>query len=151
MLQSECIFQALRPSSEPLLIYIFSLKADPCALAELREKLYILWGDLEERKSRKLKRLGKGKDGTGREPGSRKRKSTSRQQSKKRHRSSKNGDDDCTTGDSDDSDEDENGLIVGRSKYFAALVREYGVKRASDEGETYWQRMFGLFGVIIKY
>ncbi|KAF8421034.1 hypothetical protein EV426DRAFT_225812 [Tirmania nivea] len=129
------------------------LKADPCALAELREKLYILWGDLEERKSRKLKRLEKRKDGTGKEPDSRKRKSTSfKQQSKKRHKSNKNGNEDCTTGDSDDSDDkDENGLIVGRSKYFSALVREYGVKRTNGEGETYWQRMFGLFGVMIKY
>ncbi|KAF8445267.1 hypothetical protein BGX38DRAFT_1195881 [Terfezia claveryi] len=128
------------------------LKADPCVLAELREKLYILWGDLEERKSRKLKRLDMGKRGTGREPDSRKRKSTPlKQHSKKRRRSNKNGDEDCTSGDSDNSDEDGNGLIVGRSKYFAALVREYGVKRTSGEGEVYWQRMFGLFGVMIKY
>ncbi|KAF8420548.1 hypothetical protein BGX38DRAFT_1240918 [Terfezia claveryi] len=118
------------------------LKADPCVLAELREKLYILWGDLEERKSRKLKRLDMGKRGTGREPDT---------TFKKRRRSNKNGDEDCTSGDSDNSDEDGNGLIVGRSKYFAALVREYGVKRTSGEGEVYWQRMFGLFGVMIKY
>jgi len=115
--------------------------------------LYILWGDLEERKSRKLKHLEKGKDETGKEPDSRKRKSiSSKNQSKKRRRSNKDIDEDCTTGDIDGSDdEDENGLIVGRSKYFAALVREYGVKRTDGEGKTYWQRMFGLFGVMIKY
>ena len=33
---------------------LYSLRKSPTALATLREKLFLMWGDLEERKSRKV-------------------------------------------------------------------------------------------------
>lgn len=35
--------------------------------------------------------------------------------------------------------------------FFQALVREYGAERVDEEGRRHWQRMFGLFDVMIKY
>ena len=122
-----------------------SLNKDPTALGILREKLFILWGDLEERKSHKFAQLQPIIGGT------RKRKFTSNSQYQEKSRSARHGHDD-----EEEEEDDENGGRLGNKsepitgKFFEALVREYGVEKKGSDGETHYVRMFNLYGVTIR-
>lgn len=98
-------------------------------LERLRQQMFILWGDLEERKAAVEAR--KGKNGWNKVP--------------------------PLSDEEDDVDETEHGpgMIKASNKPFACCIRQYGVKEEAEEEEgnagerTKWQRVFGLFGTKI--
>ncbi|KAK7749719.1 hypothetical protein SLS53_000298 [Cytospora paraplurivora] len=98
-------------------------------LERLRQQMFILWGDLEERKAAIEAR--KGKNGWTKAP---------------------------PLSDEEDNVADTGhgpGLLQASNKAFACCIRQYGVKVVEEDGEgnagerTKWQRIFGLFGTKI--
>lgn len=97
-------------------------------LERLRQHMFILWGDLEERKAAVEAR--KGRNGWNKAP--------------------------PLSDEEDNVGEDEHcpGLIKASNKPFACCIRQYGVKVEAEEESksaerTKWQRVFGLFGTKI--
>lgn len=100
-------------------------------LEQLRQQMFILWGDLEERKSAVEAR--KRSDGWKKPPPTQ--------------------EDD---GDNDGEAGHVSGLDQTSNKPFACCIHQYGVKVRAEEGEEAnagegekWQRVFGLFGTKI--
>lgn len=100
-------------------------------VAKLREKLFYLWGDLEEQKAKRLQRKAKA-DRQAR-----------------------------TNAPPADSDDEEKGGpssgIAPANRPFSCCIKQYGVKmREADEAKAdagegrRWQRMYGLFGTQIS-
>ncbi|OAA77552.1 telomere-binding alpha subunit central domain protein [Akanthomyces lecanii RCEF 1005] len=97
-------------------------------VAKLREKLFYLWGDLEEQKTKKLQRKAKaGKQARTNAPPA------------------------------DSDDEGPSSGIVPANRPFSCCIKQYGVKmREADEAKAdagegrRWQRMYGLFGTQIS-
>ena len=92
-------------------------------MAELREKLFLLWGDLEERKLQE--REGKVADkamGGGSVKGNGTHKSVS-------------------------PNEDELPKPAGRP--FQCCIKEYGVRVNGEDGRMAWERRFRMFGTTI--
>ncbi|KLJ11655.1 hypothetical protein EMPG_13162 [Blastomyces silverae] len=109
-----------------------NLRKNPAALFDLREKLFILWGDLEERKRASMVAA---------------------------HSSGNNNND---AGSNDDPNSDPNKQIIAAStKPFICCIKEFGVKRsrssaegASDDedSDAYgfgWERRFCMFGTTL--
>lgn len=101
-------------------------------LEKLRQKLFHLWGELEETKSAIEARKRK----AGLEP------------------PDLNDDDDNQ--DNSGEDRHDSALSQVKNKPFACCIRQYGVKVSAEEGEEggaggreKWQRVFGLFGTQI--
>lgn len=99
-------------------------------LEMLRQRMFILWGDLEERKS-----ASEGNKSNTRWP-----------------------EPPAISDDEDDGGGPEHvpGLSQASNKPFACCIRQYGVKVTAEEGEEAnagegkkWQRVFGLFGIKI--
>ncbi|KAL2373083.1 telomere-binding alpha subunit central domain-containing protein [Blastomyces gilchristii SLH14081] len=110
-----------------------NLRKNPAVLFDLREKLFILWGDLEERKRASMAAA-----------------------------QSSNSSSDNNAGSNDDPNPDPNNQIITAStKPFVCCIKEFGVKRsrASDEGTSDnddsdecglgWERRFCMFGTTI--
>lgn len=110
-----------------------NLHCDATNLEALRQRLFFLWGELEEHKTRALAKKTKSIEAVreGKPP-------------------------------SDSSDEDEPNIKEAEktqvaNRPFACCIRQYGVKvresdaAKADAGEgSRWQRMFGLFGTRIS-
>ncbi|KAL9606949.1 MAG: hypothetical protein Q9167_008083, partial [Letrouitia subvulpina] len=100
-----------------------NLRRKPQALAELREKLFLLWGDLEERKAA-------GGDGGGEGEGAKEQAVTDKESSQWQGK----------------------GLARERPKGrpFECCLKEYGVKDREAEKESWgWARRFRMFGTTI--
>ena len=132
-----------------------SLRKDSDTLAQLREKMFVLWGDLEERKSKcitekmEFEKRRRVKERMDLERQSLKRKISAQEQGGKRTKAygaSERVDEEGENGDG----KEELPLITGRGKLFEAYVKEYGVKRREEDGGTRWERMFMLHGVTIE-
>lgn len=126
-----------------------SAPANASELDTLRERLFRLWGNLEERKSRlEARRLQHARDPLKAPPAA----------------SSDNDDDDddegpsnahaAGSGDDDDADAPGNQLS---NRPFTCCIKQYGIPVTAKEGEVAtagegkkWQRMFGLFGTKIR-
>ncbi|KAF8474005.1 hypothetical protein BDZ91DRAFT_712949 [Kalaharituber pfeilii] len=134
-------------------------------LAQLREKLFVLWGDLEERKSAKLARLMrkhkqrqldasehslKRRHGSVEKNSKRRKRHVSEERERERDPDIEDTDEEKGEEEEEEEEEEDNGMILGRGRLFAACVREYGVKKVDRRGNVMWNRMFGLFGVMIK-
>ncbi|KAJ6785819.1 hypothetical protein PWT90_06038 [Aphanocladium album] len=110
------------------------LKNSKTLVAQLREKLFYLWGDLEEHKTKKLLRGA---------------------QAEKQARANgppADSDDD----DDDDDDEDAAAPVPAKNLPFSCCIKQYGMKRdEADEAKAdagqgkRWQRMYALFGTQI--
>ncbi|OJD23246.1 hypothetical protein ACJ73_05397 [Blastomyces percursus] len=108
-----------------------NLRKNPAVLFDLREKLFILWGDLEERKRASM-------------------------DAAQSNSSSNNN-----AGNNDDPNPDSSKQIIAAStKPFVCCIKEFGVKRSrsSDEGTSDddsdecgfgWERRFCMFGTTI--
>ena len=126
----------------------YSLRQDPQALSQLREKLFILWGDLEERKS----------------------KSSRQERALKMKECNRNslaeGEGAGEGGAPRRGQEEENRCVGGkaapRARPFQCCIKEYGVQDRSrrkcevdetgngDDGEIVaWERTFAMFGTTI--
>ncbi|KAJ9134648.1 Telomere-binding alpha subunit central domain-containing protein [Pleurostoma richardsiae] len=117
------------------------LRAEPKTLDALREQMFKLWGDLEERKAaveerRKKKEAAAKRD---RRPGDRPPLESSDEE-----------------GDVDPTQQREPGLSQASNKPFTCCVKQYGVEvKAADPAEAdagngkKWQRTFALFGTKI--
>ncbi|KAI4160374.1 MAG: hypothetical protein LQ342_005785 [Letrouitia transgressa] len=100
-----------------------NLRRKPQALAELREKLFLLWGDLEERKAAGGDGDGEG-DGTKEQPLRDKESDQRQRKGPARERP--------------------------RGKPFECCLKEYGVKNGEAEKEGLgWARRFRMFGTTI--
>jgi len=126
-------------------------------LSALREKLFILWGNLEEAKDQHLKSKTPGKTMTSHsdtppEPprGKKRRKRRNNKQKQAAHKQLKydelgrpsNADHD----DDESQDESEENAIPQLSgKMFEACLKEYGVLKADGQ----WKRLHKLFGTTI--
>ncbi|EGX91443.1 telomere-binding alpha subunit central domain protein [Cordyceps militaris CM01] len=106
------------------------LRNSKAVVARLREKLFYLWGDLEEKKTARLQR---------------------REKVEKQARA--NG----PPVDSDDEEAASAAAVVPANRPFSCCIRQYGIKmREEDEGKAdagekkRWQRMYGLFGTQIS-
>ncbi len=106
------------------------LKNNRKALDKLRERMFTLWGDLEEHKSRDLEEMGREK---GRRPGDR------------------------PALDSDGEEDSGKGERFVSNTPFACCIRQYGVSvsekdpKLADAGDgKRWERVFGLFGTKIS-
>lgn len=107
------------------------LRRDSATLAQLRERMFTLWGDLEEHKTRAAERERHGDqaavNGDRRDPRREK-----------------------PPMESDAEDEDKEPEQAVSNKPFACCIKQYGVyeKGAEEEGGR-WVRCFGLFGTKI--
>ncbi|KAL0944139.1 telomere-binding alpha subunit central domain-containing protein [Colletotrichum truncatum] len=115
------------------------LQREPEELSRLREKMFILWGDLEEKKSKKLTSNKRKKDD--------RRKALS-------DRPSLDSSDNEVAGKS--ADEDVREMTIS-NRPFTCCIRQYGVRvnesdpERADAGDgKRWQRVFGLFGTKIR-
>ncbi|RPA90632.1 hypothetical protein L873DRAFT_1717083 [Choiromyces venosus 120613-1] len=137
-----------------------NLRKDQQALSALREKLFILWGNLEEVKSQQLK--SKPLKGTatsysdtapgpprGRKRIRKRRYGNQKQVANKQLKYDELGRPSNADRDADDNesqDENEVGVIPKLSgKMFEACLKEYGVQNAKGE----WKRLHKLFGTLI--
>ena len=106
------------------------LRQDPATLAQLRERMFTLWGDLEEHKERaagqKQQKTKLAETGNMRDPRREK-----------------------PPMESDAEEEGEESGVVVSNKPFACCIKQYGVyeKERGDEGR--WVKCFGLFGTKI--
>ncbi|KAH8891387.1 hypothetical protein GQ53DRAFT_746904 [Thozetella sp. PMI_491] len=107
------------------------LRADQHALERLREKMFTLWGDLEEHKARDVAR-------------------------QERERSRRPGERPALDSDGEEEVSEEGRRAVSNTP-FACCIREFGVRvpeedpGKADAGEGMrWQRVFGLFGTKIS-
>lgn len=105
------------------------LRTSKHTLSQLREKLFYLWGDLEEQKTEKLRR---------------------KEKAEKQARAN---------GAPQDSDDETSGAgrLMPANLPFSCCIKQYGVKkREADEAKAdagegrRWQRMYGLFGTQIS-
>ncbi|KAI5810932.1 hypothetical protein DFH27DRAFT_605009 [Peziza echinospora] len=128
-----------------------NLSENPGDLDRVRKLLSYLWGDLEERKIRKLQQLknnqnkADGKD-------NRKRKNRRQQVENKRRKSEQASGSNTTSSaaDNDDSEEDDdNRYGESTAEFFDAYVQEYGVSKVVN-GQEKCIRSFMLSGVSIK-
>ncbi|KAH0426412.1 telomere-binding alpha subunit central domain-containing protein [Colletotrichum camelliae] len=117
-----------------------NLRTDPDELSKLREKMFILWGDLEEKKSKALNDAD----------------------SKKKNKAGKKTPSDRPPLDSSDAEMIDKPSGKGSTdktvsnRPFTCCVRQYGV-RVKEANETKadaglgkrWERVFGLFGTKI--
>ncbi|KAL2017574.1 hypothetical protein VTK56DRAFT_1947 [Thermocarpiscus australiensis] len=116
------------------------LHQDPKTLALLRERMFTLWGDLEERKTRAAER--KRERGEGREE----------DQPKKRY--PRPGDKpqlrvEKPPLESSDEEDDGDGQQGVSNKPFTCCIQQYGVYDGESEEGAKWVRCFGLFGTKI--
>ncbi|KAF3770731.1 hypothetical protein M406DRAFT_285477 [Cryphonectria parasitica EP155] len=108
-------------------------------LRALREQMFRLWGNLEERKSR----------------AEAKRRQHTRDPLKAPPADSSDVEDNTAVGGSNGGAGGEVAAeyIPGSSQLtnrpFTCCIRQYGISLANEEGEKQWQRMFGLFGTKI--
>ncbi|KAK2047719.1 telomere-binding alpha subunit central domain-containing protein [Colletotrichum somersetense] len=115
-----------------------NLRANPENLAQLRERMFILWGDLEEKKSkelanqRKKQKANVGKKMTGDRPP------------------------DSSDNEGPSGPLKETETVSNRP--FTCCIYQYGIKvKESNPGKANagegkrWKRMFGLFGTKIRY
>lgn len=112
------------------------------ALSCLRERLFLVWGDLEERKSRKmLKEAQPLKRKRNNDDGPKKKRETDRLgRPVKRHSKEPSSDLDTIDSEGDsDSDEEDSGE---RGKMFLSCIREYTVSG---------KKLHKLFGTAIRY
>lgn len=119
-----------------------NLRADSGELCNLREKMFILWGDLEERKSKQLAEIDKKKE--------------------KKARTGKKGPAECPPDSSDaETGDKQSGKDVGSmapsNRPFTCCIRQYGVRvrepneAKADAGDgKRWERVFGLFGTKVS-
>ncbi|PGH03686.1 hypothetical protein GX51_03950 [Blastomyces parvus] len=111
-----------------------NLRKNPAVLFDLREKLFILWGDLEERK-----------------------------RAAHTSNNNNDDDDDAAAGGNNDNPNpnSNNQIIAASTKPFICCIKEFGVKisRSSDDGTSVdgdsdecgfgWERRFCMFGTTI--
>ncbi|KAG7288706.1 hypothetical protein NEMBOFW57_005062 [Staphylotrichum longicolle] len=107
------------------------LRRDPATLAQLRERMFTLWGDLEEHKARAAGRERRGDqaavNGDRRDP--------------RREKPPMESDAE------DDGEEPEQAVS---NKPFACCIKQYGVyEKGGEEEGGRWVRCFGLFGTKI--
>ncbi|KAJ3497680.1 hypothetical protein NLG97_g1712 [Lecanicillium saksenae] len=105
------------------------LKNSKALLSQLREKLFYLWGELEEHKAKELHRGA---------------------QAEKQARANR------PPADSDDEGEAAAGVVAPSNLPFSCCIKQYGMKmNEADKGKAdagegkRWQRMYGLFGTQI--
>jgi hypothetical protein len=109
------------------------LRQDAATLTQLRERMFTLWGNLEEHKARSAEQARKRK---AKEKGARQRGPRIEKPS--------------LSSDAEDEGQAE-GVEPVSNKPFACCIREYGVyeKGEGEEEEGRWVRCFGLFGTKI--
>ncbi|WQF79997.1 Putative protection of telomeres protein [Colletotrichum destructivum] len=108
-------------------------RVNPDELTRLREKMFILWGDLEEKKAKELENTSK------------------KQKAKMAKKTARD-----RPPDSSDNEEPKKEKEVILNRPFTCCIRQYGVrinesnpdKANAGEGKR-WKRMFGLFGTKI--
>ena len=150
------------------------LRADARALAELREKLFILWGDLEEQKTQQRAIVRSGRQALAERDGN-----VSSSPARERGDREKEGEGRENGGGGialDGSSEGKGDRVVPRGKSFTCCIKEFGVKvrlrgqdmgnrGCSDSGEEVeegeeqgsaerergwkWERRFRMFGTTI--
>ncbi|GJC93837.1 telomere-binding alpha subunit central domain-containing protein [Colletotrichum higginsianum] len=109
-------------------------RVNPDELTRLREKMFILWGDLEEKKAKELENTSK------------------KQKAKMAKKTASDRPPDSS--DNEEPKKKEKEVILNRP--FTCCIRQYGVrvnesnpdKANAGEGKR-WKRMFGLFGTKI--
>jgi protection of telomeres protein 1 len=97
------------------------LRRDPASLARLREKLFLLWGDLLERKEEEQQQ---------------------QQQEQREQRVSEAP----AQGEESVEQPQQQDLLLPSGRPFGCLVKEYGVPVREGAG---WQRVFAMFGTSI--
>jgi protection of telomeres protein 1 len=122
-----CLFQQLVPFLERVsLIPSSSLRVAPETLASLRERLFVLWGEVEERKSANRKAMRKQAAG------------------------------DKPPDSSDDESPHAKTTIPNRPfscciRQYGIKVRENDPCQANAGDGKRWQRLFGMFGTKLPY
>ncbi|KAI9794957.1 MAG: hypothetical protein M1833_007331 [Piccolia ochrophora] len=115
-----------------------NLRKDPTTLAQLREQLFVLWGDLEERKSSHPTKVLQQRDPN---QGSRQRSPTK-----------------SIVDQDSDLEGDSGGNIASSGRPFECCLKEYGVRSHEMEDlesviesglQMGWKRMFRMFGTTI--
>ena len=156
-----------------LFLTLGSLRAKPELLSQVKEQLFKLWGDLEERKSEMLRQQSKKEDiptsslgsefsASIRRPGEMPDADSdveSPATSKKTSNSSVLPERDPNISISrivDDKTENSESKLEAKNKAFTCCIQQYGVKVDEDDAEKAnagigkrWQRVFGLFGTQI--
>ena len=135
-----------------------SLRTDQRELSALREKLFILWGNLGEVKDQHLKSRPHRKTATSQsdtlpEPprGKKRRRRRNNKQKQAAHKQLKYDELGRPSNvDRDDDDEspdesEENAIPQLSGKMFEACLKEYGVLNANGQ----WKRLHKLFGTVI--
>ncbi|KXH55053.1 telomere-binding alpha subunit central domain-containing protein [Colletotrichum salicis] len=114
-------------------------RTNPDILTQLREKMFILWGDLEEKKTQKLAEQGK------------KQKANVGKKKKTNDRPPDSDDEDAGAGAAPKMEKE---AISNRP--FTCCIRQYGIRVKESDTEKAdagpgkkWQRMYGLFGTKI--
>ncbi|KXH25709.1 telomere-binding alpha subunit central domain-containing protein [Colletotrichum simmondsii] len=115
----------------------FRTNAD--ALSQLREKMFILWGDLEEKKTKTLAEQGK------------KQKANVGKKKKNSDRPPDSDDEDAGAGGASKTEK-----LAISNRPFTCCIRQYGIQVKEPDSEKAdagtgkrWQRMYGLFGTKI--
>ncbi|OLN95457.1 Protection of telomeres protein 1 [Colletotrichum chlorophyti] len=121
------------------------LRANPDVLAQLRERMFILWGELEERKTRDLLET----------KNKRKPKSVMRKQMLNERPPLDSSDNEAAC---EPQKEKVDKAATISNRPFTCCIRQYGVRvRESNEAKANagkgrrWERMFGLFGTKVSY
>ncbi|KAK1659421.1 hypothetical protein BDP55DRAFT_355427 [Colletotrichum godetiae] len=114
-------------------------RTNPNVLTQLREKMFILWGDLEEKKIKKLAEQGK------------KQKANVGKKKKTNDRPPDSEDEDAGAGAAPKMEKE-----VISNRPFTCCIRQYGIQVKESDTEKAdagpgkkWQRMYGLFGTKI--
>jgi hypothetical protein len=112
---------------------------------ELREKLFVLWGNLEEVNSQKLLQASKQKKRPRKRPGNKSPLQGKRPKYNDMGRPVKKGEDVEDVEGSSDEGDSKVAQAQGTGKLFEACVKEYGVRDASGK----WVRVHRLTGTAI--
>lgn len=129
------------PLGLKLTTYKISLRKDNRALRELREKLFVLWGDLEESRIQRDSNQSLKRNKRARHGNTKKRRECDELGKPLKHRD-KDVDSDSSAHQSSEEDATKDGYAHG--KMFGACVKEYGVPVGNG-----WKRLHKLFGTVI--
>ncbi|KAK2000357.1 telomere-binding alpha subunit central domain-containing protein [Colletotrichum falcatum] len=113
------------------------LRASPEELAQLRERMFILWGDLEEKKSKELANKRNKQKANGR--------------NMKGDRPPDSSDNEGPSGPSKETEAISNRPFTCCIHQYGIQVKESNPAKANAGGGNRWMRMFGLFGTKICY
>jgi hypothetical protein len=131
------------------------LRENAGALATLRDKLSILWGGLEEKKTAQLRALPKSTNcqpaaeslpppGKGKKKRKKRQKNKGNKKPKVEHTDSKSERGDLLNSDLEDDDEEKEKLNT-KAEFFKAAVMEFGYEKEDGTIERKWK----LFGTTI--